>query len=353
MCNPNKTTALLDMFQHPVFLVKDGSVMEVNHAAKAKNIKVNTPIADILPHGNDDYCAYTGGCLSLTVQVDGADYIATVLRTEDGDVFHLQELGDSPDLQVMALAAQQLRAPLAEVMNATEALANTETIQNQHQIGLINRGLFRILREIGNMSAISTYRKGRKFGKETRNIVAVIDEIMEKAQSLCNTTSDRLQYTADKGVIYCSVDVEMLERAVYNLISNALKFSLANSPVIVKLHHKNEKILFTVESQSFDNTLTQGNLFMRYIRDASVEDGRHGLGLGIPLTQCAAAAHNGALLMDHPNDSTIRFTLTLSTKSDRDPVLKAPFPNFDYMGGWDHSLVELSDVLPSTAFEKK
>ena len=55
--------------------------------------------------------------------------------------------------------------------------------------------------------------------------------------------------------------------------------------------------------------------------------------------------------MDHPDEDTVRFTLTLSTATSKEPVLSSPFPDFDYMGGWDHGLVELSDVLPASAYE--
>ena len=353
MGNPNKSSTLLDMFQHPVFRVKDGVVSEVNHTAEALGIKSGAPVDALLPHCLDAYRAYEGGCLSLTVATDCVSFIATVLRTEDGDVFHLRSQEATPELQMMTLAAQQLRGPLSEVMTAVEAVFEKEDIQDRQQIGLINRGLFRLLREIGNMSSIASYQKGRAYGKETRNIVGIINEIVKKASHLCSTSGQKLQYTALNDEIYCPVDTEMVERAIYNLISNAIKYSPANTPIIVKLSRKKDKLLFCVESQCTDKALTQGNLFMRYVRDASVEDGRHGLGLGIPLIQCAAAAHNGALLMDHPATDTVRFTLTLSTLSDRGSVLKAPYPTFDYIGGWDHGLVELSDVLPASAFENE
>lgn len=351
MNNPKNSTALLDMFQHPVFRVKDGHILEVNSTAETREIQAGIPIADLLPNNYDVYCGYTGGCLSISVQVGGVEYIATVLRSEDGDIFHLQDLEESPELRIMALAAQQLRNPLSEVMTATETLFSKELIQNREQIGLINKGLFQLLREIGNMSAVSTYKQGRTYGKETKNAVAVINETMEKAQVLCSNTSKQLRYTSICEAVYCSVDEEMLERAIYNLVSNAIKFSPANSTIDVKLSKGNNKLCFSIESETADTSLTHGNLFMRYIRDASVEDGRHGLGLGIPLTQYAAAAHKGALLMDHPSSGHVRFTLTLSTQSDQTQVLKTPFPKFDYMGGWDHGLVELSDVLPASQFE--
>ena len=351
MNNPNKTTELLDMFQHPVFCVKDGLVTDRNNSQVLCELNPGTPVVDLLPHSTEEYTAFTGGCLSITVVINHIDYIATVLRTNDGDLFHLQSLEESPELRIMSLAAQQLRNPLSEVMTAAETLFATQDIADRQQVGLINRGLSRLLREIGNMGAVSSYRAGRLYGKETKNIVSVINEIIEKAQALCNSTTQRLCYTPMTQQIYCPTDTEMLERAIYNLLSNAIKFSPADSIVNVRLTEGTDKLLLSVESQVTDADLTRGNLFMRYVRDASVEDGRYGLGLGIPITQCAAAAHNGALLMDYPAEDTVRFTMTLSTLSGRGPALSSPFPAFDYMGGLDHALVELSDILPSSAFE--
>lgn len=357
MKKPNESMAMLDMFMHPVFRVKDGVICEVNSHAEQYQVTPGTQIKVLIAPNEEEYAAFEGGCLSLCVRIDGMDYIATVFRTDDGDVFHLQSTEESPELRIMTLVAQQLRCPLSEVMTAADALFSKDEVrgsdENREQAGLISKGLYQLLREIGNMSAVSTYRQGRLYGKETTNIVAVINETLEKAQTLCNRSSQRLAYTALWEDVYCAVDTEMLERALYNLISNAVKFSPADSAITAKLSLGQNKLRFTIQSKITDPALTQGNLFMRYVRDASVEDGRHGIGLGIPLTQFAAAAHNGTLLMDQPAEDTIRFTMTLSTINNKGPVVSTPFPAFDYMGGWDHSLVELSDVLPSSAYENK
>lgn len=353
MNKPNESIAMLDMFVHPVFRVKDGMICEVNSQAERHQIKTGTPIAELLDQCENEYAAFTGGCLSLAITVDETTYLATAFHTDDGDIFHLQSTDASPEFRSIALAAQQLRSPLSEVMTAADTLFAKEEItttdENREQAALISKGLYQLLRQISNMSAVSTYQQGRLYGKETKNIVAVINETMEKAQALCS----RLVYTPLYDEIYCPVDTEMLERALYNLVSNAVKFSPADSTVTAKLISGQNNLRFSIQSKLTDATLTQGNLFLRYIRDASVEDGRHGLGLGIPLTQYAAAAHKGSLLMDQPQSDVVRFTLTLSTVSDSAPVLSSPFPDFDYMGGWDHGLVELSDVLPSAAYEKK
>lgn len=355
MKKPNESMALLDMFMHPAFRVKDGIICDVNSYAAHCRIVPGTSVDTLITYDKDVYNTFDGSCLSLCVSAEGVDYIATVYPTADGDIFHLQNAEDSPELRVMTLAAQQLRSPLSEIMSATNRLFAKEEIQetaeNREQAGIINKGLYQLLREIGNMSAASSYRQGRIYGKETKNIVSVINETMEKAQALCNTSAQRLVYAPLCEDIYCVVDSEMLERAVYNLISNALKFSPGDSLVTAKLTAGQDKLRFCVESEITDSALTQKNLFLRYVREADVEDGRLGLGLGIPLTQYAAFAHSGSLLMDHPDENKVRFTLTLSTAAPKEPVLSSPFPDFDYMGGLDHGLVELSDVLPATAYE--
>lgn len=357
MKKPNESMAMLDMFMHPAFRVKDGIICEVNSYATRCRISAGTSVDTLIAHDNEAYATFAGSCLSLSVCAEEVAYIATVYRTDDGDIFHLQSTEDAPELRIMTLAAQQLRNPLSEIMTAASTLFAKEEIkeaaENREQAGIISKGLYQLLREVGNMSAASSYRQGRRYAKETKNITSVINETVEKAQTLCNASTHRLDYTPFEEDVYCGVDTEMLERAVYNLISNAIKFSPAGSLVTAKLTPAKNKLRFCVQSQMADPALAQGNLFLRYIREAELEDGRQGLGLGIPLTQYAALAHGGSLLMDHPDENTVRFTLTLSTASHKEPVLRSPFPDFDYMGGWDHGLVELSDILPASAYENK
>ena len=344
MKNPNESMAMLDMFTHPVFCVKDGVIVRANSYAAACGVAENASFLPMLKGNKEEFASFTG-CISLGLTIDGVSFIATIFRTDEHDVVHLQNNDETPELRVLALAAQQLRAPLSEIM------AVTESLEDRENAGVINKNLYRLLRQVGNMSAAASYHHGRLYGMETANAVAVINEVMEKAQQLCNSQGTQLTYKPMAEEIYCRVDREMLERAIYNLISNAIKFSPAQSEVRAALAKTKGKLRFSIESRVDDPAMTQQNLFMRYVRDASVEDGRHGLGLGIPLTQCAAAAHGGALLMDRPTENTVRFTITISTENRGGPVVSTPFPEFDYMGGWDHGLVELSDVLPASAYD--
>ena len=150
--------------------------------------------------------------------------------------------------------------------------------------------------------------------------------------------------------IYCPADLEILKKAIYNLISNAIKGSPQKGTINIAVESVGEKIRFSI--QNADNGLgAEADLFSRYLRSPQIEDGRHGIGLGLTIAQLAASTHNGVLLMDRPKSGSIRFTLTISTRRQDGDLVRSPIMQIDFGGGLKTSLVELSDVLPVSAFE--
>lgn len=351
----NESVAMIEMFAYPVFCVQDGIITDRNHYAEKRQITTGTPIVDLILDGVEEYKHFHDGCLSLNLQICNIRFIATVLHTQDKDVFHLQSEYNCPEFRTMALIAQQLRQPLADVMCLTSNLfsdtAIRATSKTRSQVAQINRGLLNLLRQLSNLSAVSSFSKERLYSKETRNVTAIFDELFDRAQVFISQTGRILNYTSLNESVYSFVDVEMLERSVWNLLSNAVKFSPCDSKIIAKLLRNGNKLYFSIESQvDHVHTESQHSFFFRFVRDAEIEDGRNGIGLGIPLAQYTAAAHNGTLLMDHPRQDTIRFTLTLQIQQGNASSL-SPIFHTDYLGGYDHCLVELSDVLPSSAYE--
>ena len=145
----------------------------------------------------------------------------------------------------------------------------------------------------------------------------------------------------------------MLEQAIYDLLSNAAKFSPPGGVITVKLTHQRDRLYLTVEDQGSgipDNVT--GRIFSMYRREAGIEDGRYGLGLGISLAHQVAAAHGGTLLIEKSESGGTKVTMTLTIRKPIGAPLRSTGPVVDTTGGWDPALVGLSDVLPSEAFRK-
>lgn len=348
----NHSFPWLELIDHPAFCVKDGVVIAANSPAEHM-LRVGTDIREIVTENCDAYEAFESGTLYLTVSVCGLPCPASVTRTHDCDIFRIHRDEEDGVLQALALAAMQLRVPLANVMTVTDRLfSNMEHAeeQTQRQTSQINQNLYRLLRIISNMSDAGSYQRTGGSGMQTADLPAVIDEIMEKAQAFFAGTNIRLAYSGLKTSVFGQANTEKLERAIYNLLSNAANFSPAGSTVNAALTKNANQLIFTVCNSTPENPAEQ-SLWQRYRREPAIEDPRHGLGLGMTLVSAVAAAHGGTVLVDRPNAGETRVTMTVPIVKETADTVRSPVLRIgDYAGGRDKGLMELAEVLPANAF---
>lgn len=350
------TAQMLEQLMCPAFIVQDGIVTNSNQAALQRQIKLNTNISDLICIGKDEYEIYTDGKLCLTLSIQGITYNATVTNTESGHLFCLESDYEDPELRAFALVAQQLREPLAKAMVSTELLLPNSSVRDdaeaaQH-LSQVNRSLHQLLRAVCNMSDAAQYTNPLHANMQTQDVAKIFDEILEKAADLATHAERTLNYAVPKQAIFCSADGAKLERAILNLLSNAIKFTPKGGTINATLHHSNNRLLFTVQdSGEGANLQARTNMFSRFLREPGLEDGRSGIGLGLSIVRSVAAAHGGTVLIEQPNNAGVKITMTLSIKQPADNIFRSPvrFP-IDYAGGYDHCLLELSDVLPDNLF---
>ena len=340
----------LDMLDRPAFRVQQGTIDYVNPAAAGCLLEAGTPIADLLFTGAAEYEALESGRLYLQLQLGTQLVGACVTRDAEGDLFILDQTQEDPALQALALAAMELRVPLAGVMHAAEQLLPALPEEKAVDAARMHRGLYQLLRRIGNMSDAARYTEDPTGSREIRDICAVLNEIFEKAAAMAEHAGVTVRYQGLSEALLCPVDSEKLERGVYNLLSNAIRFSEAGAVIEAKLQHRGQRLLLTVsDSGSGIPAALRGSLFSRYQRQPGLEDPRHGLGLGMVLIRSAAAAHGGTVLTEFADTGT-RITLTFSLAKPTGQ-LRSPALRIDYAGERDHSLVELSDILPEECYK--
>lgn len=69
MEQPTQNTALLDLMIQPGFTVRDHRIQRVNAAAARLLITPGEDVRDMLATGQEEYAAFTQGCLYLTVKL--------------------------------------------------------------------------------------------------------------------------------------------------------------------------------------------------------------------------------------------------------------------------------------------
>ena len=344
-------SAVLDLIIRPAFAVSNGIIQHCNLAARQYLICADTPVDTLLETGSDEYAALTEGSLYLTLQLQGHSFGATVSRMPGFDVFILDRDDDQPQLQALALAAKELRGPLSDLMVAANRLSPEEDHDNAAQ-QLLQRSLHQMLRLVGNMSDAARYHEQAMSHQQLHDIPALIGEIFEKAAVLAAHANVSLRFTNCPQSVVALADPEKLERAIYNILSNAIKFSEPGSTIAATLACRGNKLYLTVSDsgRGIPNEML-GNVFSRYLRQTGIEESRQGIGLGMLMIRSAASAHGGTVLIEKGSESGTRLTMTIAIRKGIQSSLASPKLRIDYAGGSDHGLIELADVLPPSAFE--
>ena len=342
----------LDLLDRPAFCVQDGVVVQANPAAYQMLISVGTPVAGLLNSCAQAYEQFTGGCLYLTVTTADISHGACVTRQDGTDIFVLDQEAD-PQLQAMALSAQQLRRPLQTAMTVADALQVSSA--DQEQANQLRRSLYQLQRILCNMADMSRYQDRSVLHMEPTDLSSVFNETLDKASAMLAGSHIQLKYTPMPHPVISQADREVLERAVYNLISNAIKFSPKGSTLEAKLTCCGSLLYFSLQDEGQGIAPeVYGNLFSRYQRQPGIEDGRYGMGLGLSLVRAAAASHGGTVLIDQPEGRGTRVTMTITIRPSSETRVRAPIllPISDYAGGRDHALLELSDCLSSKLYQE-
>lgn len=349
-------SGMLDLIVQPAFCVRDGIIQQVNFAAQRCLIETGTPIADILHTGKQEYQDFCEGCLYLTLSLSESLWGASVTRMQGFDIFLLEQEDEKADLQAMALAAQELRQPLSGVMTIADQLfpliSASEDAAIGEQVARINRNLFQLLRVVSNMSDAYRYTQDSGIRQETRDVCGILEEVFQKCAPLVKHAGIELEYSGPSDAIYCLVDAEKLERAVNNILSNAIKFTPQGGRIQAQLKRRGHMLYLTVQDNgSSVSEKLRHNVFSRFQRGPGLEDSRYGIGLGAVLIRSAATHHGGTVLMEYPQEGGTRITLTMMIRQNKDPLVRSNILKVDYAGERDHQLIELSETLPAELYE--
>ena len=355
MSEHTSVTEILSFINAPAFSVCDGTITHCNDAAQRLLITEGTPIDSLLPHDTMEYSSFQTGCLCITLSLQDRSCSASVVRVQEANIFVLEEESDRAELKALSLTAENIRQPLSSLVATTSSLAcsleQNEDPKIRTQLQYMNRSLYRMHRMLCNMSDVLQYADGSSIHMVCQNIVSVVENIFQQAQHLCSQSGINLQYSVPNETILCAIDKPLLERGIYNMLSNAVKFSEEGSAIHASLVCRDKRVYISVKDRGCGIPASiLSTVFSRYQRQPGLEDGRFGLGLGLVLVRCAARVHGGTVLVDQPDNIGTRVTISFPIRQNPTSLVRSGQPRVDYAGGRDHSLLELSDVMPADLY---
>ena len=337
---------MIDLMLRPAFWVENGIIRHINPAGAFLLLREGQPVSALIISAQEEYAQFCDGCLHLELRINGQNMGTMVTQSSDGQLF-LPDLPDiSSQFRSLSLAAMQLRGIMTGLMAVTDRIFPEPDPQDAAQA---NRRFHQMLRIINNMSDAQQFTIRDNCRKEYTEICGFLEELLEKASGLLSHTGLQLQSTLPQESIYTLVDRQQLERAVYNLLSNAAKFGIASDVIQVQLTRRAQKLYLSVQNSGTPSA--PGSFYDRFLREPSLEDPSHGIGLGMVLIRSFAANHDGAVLIDQPDSGNTRVTMSMSVCHSKGDLVRSPILRIDYAGETDHGLLEFSDILPAELYK--
>lgn len=352
--NTERDLSLLELLPEPAFCVRDGIIVKSNAAALGYSLSPGREILPLLLTGEEEYQEYTDGCLSLQLNLEGQPRSAAVTRLEDIQLFLLDPEEEDDTLRAMALAARELRQPLSNLIAIADTLLPRTALEQEEktrqQLARLSRSLYQLEKTVGNMADAGMLNVF--FRPEYRDIPSIFDEIFEKAGAMLSDAGATLHYTGLNQTLYGLIDHRLMERAVLNVLSNALKFQPKGCEIQAALTRRGSFLRLSLQDNGpgIDSSIL-GSLFRRHLRQPGLEDSRYGIGLGLTIIRSAAMAHGGTVLIDQPEAGGTRVTITLKLRKPAETAVHSP--GILLSGGRDPALIELSQCLPLSVYENE
>jgi signal transduction histidine kinase len=233
----------------------------------------------------------------------------------------MQELGRSQS-DFVSKISHELRSPLTAVLGYVELLIDggpgTQNTEQQRMLCIIERNsqqLLALIEDLLTMSRIDA-------GDDDLDIAAV--DLRDLMGHIRETTAPALAKAELELVIDLEADVRLqgdrgqLERAVLNLVSNAVKFTPAGGRIEIFTRTQGDDIAISIRDTGPGiPTDEQHQLFTRFFRTrASKEQQVPGTGLGLYIVDHITRMHTGVMTVtSSPHGST--FTMVLPIRGPR------------------------------------
>lgn len=215
----------------------------------------------------------------------------------------------------VSMASHEFRTPLATIISSLSLVKtygdkNDSEKQDKH-INKIKSSITNLTDILNDFLSISKLEEGKVENiKEDFLIDLFVNDIVSETQSLCKS-GQKIDYSHEGDTII-SLDKKMLKNILFNLLSNAAKFSNADSIINIRTQRTDDCLKLSVEDQGIGiSKKDQKHLFQRFFRAKNASN-IQGTGLGLNIIE------NYIELMDG--------TISFKSEENKGTIFNIQFP---------------------------
>ena len=263
-------------------------------------------------------------------------------------------------LQFFTNISHELRTPLTLIISPLEQLVQNKGQKKLHQLYTrMHYNANRLLTMINQLLDIRKSEAGlMNLHVSEGDIVEFGQEITSSFGNLANQRNIQLRFSSQLETIMAWFDHDQMEKVLFNLLSNAFKFTKDGGSIEVRIS-QSEQVVISVSDTGVGIPAGQlENVFQRFYQ---VEKGQEwarksGTGIGLSLAKMIVEKHHGKIKVESEEGQGTTFSLYLKkgkahfTESELSPAEKA-LP--DWPMAAPHSAPVSKEALPTKNTETK
>jgi GAF domain-containing protein/class 3 adenylate cyclase/two-component SAPR family response regulator len=225
--------------------------------------------------------------------------------------------------------SHEFRTPLTLMIGPLESVIERKQDLPYEQSVIALRNSRRLLRLVNQLLDLHRLDAGRMQASfRPCNLIEFVSQIVEAFRPYCNKKNIRLS----TGLTRCPavyLDLEKFDKVIYNLLSNAMKFTESGGSITVKVEPAGDHVRIQVIDTGIGIKKEQvPHLFERFRQaEGSVNRSYEGSGLGLALVKELVELHGGQISVESVYSKGTTFTVWLQTGTSHLPleqVLEVP-----------------------------
>ena len=200
----------------------------------------------------------------------------------------------------IADTVHQIRTPLANIMMNSDIIKMVTDDKNCFPyIDQINASINMLTNSYEDLSYLISH-DNIEYKAVSLNISSILEDRIEFFSTIAEVSNKKLVKQIEANFIFSINQIE-LERLIDNNISNAIKYSIQNSEITIRLFKKDEK--FIMEFCSYGEKIKNKNrLFEKNYRE---NESKRGLGLGLHMVKIICEKYNIEYEVNYENNQNI------------------------------------------------
>ncbi len=224
------------------------------------------------------------------------------------------EAATKSKLMFFTNVSHDLRTPLTLIAEPVAQLSQADNLTDQQMLltRLANKNVKILQRLINQILDFRKYENGKlELTRIEINLGEVVKDWVESFRTVARKRDIQLKIDVPENKsIITAIDVEKIERVVFNLMSNAMKYTPRNGTITVTCDANDDKVYLKVSDTGIGIAERDlGNIFERFYQ----VEREHPEGSGIGLTLCKAFVelHGGAIRVESAPGKGSVFTVEL------------------------------------------